>query len=268
MSGVLGQDLADQQGELGTKGGEFDYESYAAENIGEGKRWASADEALAALAKKTVHQDTFIDTLKLEKKAVEMEKQKILDSAGSNDKLDELYNLLTTEGAATAASQSNGEAVTISKEDIQSTVQELLDARTQAERDAQRQNASQANQDKAFSMLSKSSEDGGFGSEAAARQAIRQYVGDSEEKAALLNNLGATQPEAVAAFLKTQVEVARLEGDADTAHSSGATASKQTGLLSWADVQRIKKDNPELYKDRRFQMKIHEHAGKNPSFWD
>ena len=47
-------------------------ETFITENIGEGKRWANSEEALKELAKKAIHADRFIDTLKAEKHELEI----------------------------------------------------------------------------------------------------------------------------------------------------------------------------------------------------
>ena len=269
MSDVLGQTLGNDSSSLGDAGDDFNFTQYSESNIGEGKRWASADEALAALAKKAVHQDTFIETLKLEKQGVEKEREKLVEQLGSSDKLDELYKVLTeTPGAAEGVKPVTQEAAAVSKDDISSTVQELLDARTQAETEKQRLKKLQDNQDKAFSLLSKSADEGGFGSVEDAKLAIKMYVGDSDERKHILNELGAHQPEAVAAFLKGQVSLDKLGGTSESARATGSSEATGKGGLTWNEVQRIKKDNPELYKSRKFQVSIHRAAAENPNFWN
>lgn len=76
---------------------EFSYEAFVQENVGEGKKYKTAEEALEALAKKAAHADTFIETLKLEKKGVETEKEQLAARLAEATKIDDLMAILTQD---------------------------------------------------------------------------------------------------------------------------------------------------------------------------
>jgi len=260
---VLGQEVSDDTtGQLADQGtDQFDYAAFAEANIGEGKRYQNAEDALKALAKKTAHQDTFIGTLKLENQGQRSDIEVLKTKLGESKKLDDLMALLVDPSTTPAKGDDSPKHT---QEDIQKLIQQALDAQRQHDKDNEVRATYQQNQDKAFKLLAA---EGGFGSEANAKRAILQYVGQSSEREKIINELGSIDPEGVVHFLKSQVKLDNpMPGTGGTKLNVGAVAA-DTGQLTWEKVKLIKKENPELYKSRSFQLKIHQAAAANPNFW-
>jgi len=261
---VLGQDLTGSK-EAGSDN--FNFETFAAENIGEGKKYATTEEAFGALSKKAAHQDTFIETLKLEKEGVEREKGDLENRLKEAKTVDDLLKAVTDPETETPT--GGGNSAQVSKEQITTIVTDLLKAEKEATAVQSQTAVLNANRDKAFESLSKSAEEGGFGSEANAKEAILRYVGDDKTKADLINRMGAYQPDSVAGFLKLQLNNSnKMEGLHGSEMSVTEEHNHNKGKLTWAQAQKIRKENPKLYRSREFQMQLHHSADTNENFWN
>lgn len=250
----------------------FSYEDFVQENVGEGKKYATPEEALSELAKKAVHADTFIETLKLEKKGVETEKEQLAAQLADAKKVDDLLELLTQDpnsqnnnGSAqiNEANDNTAQPQVINKEEITSMVRDLLHAEKQAEATEASKVVQQGNQDKAWNSLVTA-----YGGEKAAKQALRAYIGDDKNRADIINRMGSHQPDSVVEFVKLQVkDVPVVSGAGDSALTTPENMNPDSGQLTWKKVQQIRKDDPKLYRDRKFQMQVHQAAASNPNFW-
>jgi hypothetical protein len=256
---VLGRSVSDDT----PVGDELDVDKFVQENIGEGRKYATPEDALKALVKKAAHQDTFIETLKLENQGTQRDVENLQAKLAEAKKLDDLMAALVGTGAAPDGDDDKPPAPA-NQVDLQKLVKDALNAEKAAEAEQLSRAQRQANQDKAFQLLAATE---GFGSEANAKLAIRKYVGEDKARADLLNRMGESQPEAVAAFLKLQLKDDQtLPGTGDTRFNPGSEPVSRKEQLTWSKVKQIKKDNPALYKSRQFQMRIHAAAAANPNF--
>lgn len=271
MSEVLGQNLGanDNGFDSGASGDDFSYEAFVQENVGEGKKYSTPEDALAELAKKAVHADTFIETLKLEKKGVETERETLTAQLAEAKKIDDLMGVLTADASSSSGNQAQGDnqqaQSPATKEEITGMVRDLLKAERDAETTSAQEAVQKENKEEAWQSLVTQ-----FGGETQAKKAIQTYVGTDESRRDILNRMGAFQPGTVAAFLKLTVgeNEGQMNGSGETAFNVKENTDINQGMLTWAKTQQVKKDDPKLYRSRQYQLKIHQAADTNPNFWN
>lgn len=273
---VLGHSLEDSDndnsGKLASEVNDnISYEAFVQENVGEGKKYGTVEQAIEALAKKAAHADTFIETLKLEKQGVETEKEQLAARLAEAKKIDDLMAVLAPDPDASSGNnaQQNGndgddQGQQVTQEQLQGMVRDMLQAEKQAELENQGKQKKAENQNKAWESLKQA-----YGSEKGAKDAIKKYVGTDKSKADIINRMGEATPEAVAEFLKLHVKPGEaVSGVGNTDLNVGEDFNPNKGLLTWKKVQEIRKNDPKLYKDRKFQLQIHKAAASNPHFWN
>jgi hypothetical protein len=264
---VFGVDLEveDNGSDLGGVGDDFSYEDFVSANVGDGKKYKTPEEALVALAKKAAHADTFIETLKIEKRGVETEKERIAAELAQAKKLDDLMAILTqgdgTQPAAQPTAQPTG-ASAVTQEQLQQMLKDMLVAERQAEETNQQLAVQKANRDKAWESVCKA-----FGGEDGAKRALKAYIGTDPARRDIIDRMGAFQPDTVVDFLKLQHKQGKMPGVEGSSFVVTENYDLHAGQLTWAKVQDVKKNDPKLYKSRKFQLQIHQAAATNPNFW-
>jgi hypothetical protein len=269
---VLGVNVGEDDNSSSMSGdsNQFDSDAFIAENVGDGKKYATAEEALRELAKGKFHADLHINTLELEMKGEKKAKAELESKLVDSKKIDDLLNALTDEDSTVqpAAQAADGSAQ-IDLDQVKTIVRDLLVAEKDAENSVVLEQTKSSNRDAAFDLLAKPVSEGGFGSMENAKLAIREYVGQDSEKADIIDRMGSHTPEAVAEFLKIQLKGNdKLDGVGVSGINISENNKVTNGMLTWAKAKQVKKDDPALYKSPKFQMQIHEAAANNPDFWD
>lgn len=259
---VLGQDLSGDQ-PTGSDD-KFDGSAFLADNVGDGKKFATVEEAVVELGKSKFHADSFIKTLELEAQGERTEKEKLALQLADSTKIDDLLKAIDKpdgeKGVVTPAA-------TVDMDQVKSLVGEMLTAEKDKSSSEATAKVVKANQDKAFALLSEPVSEGGFGSLDNGKLAIREYCGDDTAKQDIINRMGAATPDAVAAFLKLQLNGnTKIEGIGGTAFNTPENLDRQVGGLTWSQCMKIKKENPRLYKNHKFVASMHEAAASNPNF--
>lgn len=254
---VLGTDLdGDDNSTQGNE--ELDVAQFIESNVGEGKKYANLEEAVKGLAKSKVHADTFIETLKLEKQAVENEKLTLAEQLTKAKSLEDVLAALKDDGGG--STDHGGE--NLSKEQVLALIKEQTEAQRREETEKQTLARIKQNQEKAWDMLSKQE---AFGSLLAAKKAVAEFIGDSKENAQIVNQMGGYNPEALVTLLKSHKPTAPRDQTRET-KMTVTEGGTPTGKLTWSAAQKIKAENPRLYHSRSFQMAMHKAAAEDKNF--
>jgi hypothetical protein len=233
---------------------------YLSTLVGEGKKFSTAEEAVAALAKKAVHADQFIETLKAEKTDLETQ-------MGSAKKVEDILDILNKESDTGFNTQtfettlSNDRSGEDSEEDVGTAVARILKEREEASATATKLKTIKENQDKSWEMLTES-----LGDLDTAKLAVKNYIEGDIVKAEIINQLGSHKPSELVKFIKSQMNTK----DPSTTTTTRRTVSEfdTNSSLTWSKAREVKKDNPKLYKSHKFQSLLHSAAGKDENFFN
>jgi hypothetical protein len=265
---VLGQSLGDDK----SQSDQLDVDAYLAEKVGDGKQFATAEDALREVVKGKLHADNFIETLKIEVEGERRDKKELEERLADSKKIDDLLNAINDEGSGGddgVDTTSQNDSAQIDVTQLTTIVKNVLQAEKDADASATVEADKASNRDKAFELLAKPVTEGGFGSMENAKLAVRNYVGNDSGKAEIIDRIGSHTPDAVAEFLKIQLKNEdKLDGIGDSSITTPENNSQYAGMLTWAKCKEIKKSDPKYYRSPKFQTQIHKAAAANPHFWD
>jgi hypothetical protein len=155
----------------------------------------------------------------------------------------------------------------ISKEDIAALITGALNQRDEDKGAAAEVVKIQANQKITWDELSKV-----YGDKDKAKAAVSMYIGDDNKKKELVQNLGSYDPATLVEMLKVAIPVKGEQIDFGNADVSKANQHKELptvqGLFTYAQAEKIRKDNPKLYNSRGFQARLHKSGAEHPNFWE
>lgn len=235
-------------------------EEFLAENVGEGKKYPTEAEALAALAKKALHADSFIAQLKGEKSEME---QRLSELAAQSKTTEDILNALKgqpepsgTSGADQYRDEQGGATPQgLTRDEIAQLAREEL-LRAEAERTVKERDEA----------ARKALVDA-FGTADQAAAAMRRYTNGDETKLKVITELGRTDPAAVVRLL--QSAPSGDKGPADLKGDSGPAApGPQAPDVTWKQAMEVKRTNPRLYASRDFQRKLLAAAQRDPNFYN
>lgn len=252
---VLGEDInsnsEDNQNTNQNLADQANTEDYLADLVGEGKKYSSMEEAAKALAKKAAHADTFIETLKTEKRTLEEQlssARKVDDILAALNNTDESQQVINEETVEQKPQQ-----------DIKEIVVGLLKEKEDEVKQKQELDKIKINQNKTWELLTKE-----FNGIDNAKLAVREYINNDSTKANIINQLGSYQPEELVKFLKSQ----KSDSFNPTVESTKRSVSEfETNIgLTWSKAKQVKKENPKLYRSHKFQQMLHKAAESDPEF--
>ena len=266
---VLGMDLADDKSGVDASDDKFNAETFIADNVGDGKQYATVEEALVAVGQRRFDSEVFIKTLQLEVQGERQGKEELAAKLVDAGKIDDLLKAINADiEVKDDVDPLKTDSAQVDMDQVKTIVKDMFDAEKVNSETALKVDAIKANQTKAFDLMSKPLSEGGFGSLDNAKLAIRTFVGEDKERADLVNRMGSHTPEAVAEFLKIQLKGNdKLDGLGDTVLNVENDTGSTGGMLTWVKAKAIKKDDPKLYHSRQFQMALHRAGAENPNFW-
>jgi hypothetical protein len=216
--------------------------------VGEGKKYATAEE----LAKAYAHADNHIRTLIEEKR--NLESQFIEVQKHQLSMADLIKELKGGDKKEPTPQQQPQAASTITPEQIAKMVDETLQNRT-AEQQAQ------ARKEEIKTKLATT-----FGDLGKAVETIKKYTAGDNNKTVVLDQLLMVDFDAAVKLLQ-----ATNSAEKDT-NFSAPIASKRTTPppsptgLTWSACEKIRKENPKMYRSREFQLLMHRASQSNPTF--
>lgn len=233
---------------------------YLAEFVGEGKKYTTIEDAAKALAKKAVHADQFIETIKREKQEIE---SKLAEAEARTKTADEIVELITTkafypgDGQQQAMNQDMTAQQTtpsgLKPEEVEALVEAKLRDRALAlERRAQKE--------KTWGLLVQE-----FGSDDAVKQRLLDYAGDNPVRREAVDKLGFTDPAGLVLLLKSATsEKEQFSPDRSREHTGDPTV--KTGL-TWSKAKELKRTDPRKYNSLAFQRELQQAASSDPNFY-
>ena len=224
-------------------------DNYLETLVGDGKKYASAED----LAKAYSNADTHITTLIEEKRVVEEQSKQLVAEAKTVDEIMAAINDAATP-VKEVVKQEEVKVETvpaISQEDIAAMVNAQI---TKAKTDDQTERTRAEIQGKLIEE---------FGDKAALAKAINTYAGDDTAKLALLDQMVVTDYGNAVQLLKS------TDGNVSFGQDIVSTRRVEQDIprgLTWSKCRQIKKDNPKLYHSPDFQTKMHQAGASNPNF--
>lgn len=217
-------------------------EDYLAEFVGEGKKYQSVEEAAKALAKKAVNADTFIETLKTEKQELET---KYNELSTKNRSIDEIIQAIKTP-------ESNLEQQTPVQQEPEMSVDAII---AELEKRNQEKSEAEKRTERVRTTWERLGTEDVFGDMEKAKAAVATYIGDDTSKKALVDQLALVDPDGLITLLKQNKQVVTFTEEHNARSSENTTPV--TGKLTWDIVNKIRKDNPELYNSKAFKNRMH-----------
>lgn len=211
--------------------------------VGDGKKYKSEEE----VAKAYVYAVEFIDQLKAQQREHEAEIQSLKETAKLKGDLEKKVEQL----------EQMTRSEVLAPELVERLVNETLDKRSVAVE-------SKKNKDIAWAKLTEA-----YGDLPAAKAAVAKYAGGDQKRIDFLNQSVAIDPDNIVNLIKTAVPVTEPKGvdkNVDSGKLPDMDFEKKTEGLTWSMAQKIRKEDPKLYKSMRFQLKLHEEAGKDGFF--
>jgi hypothetical protein len=235
---------------------------YLSALVGEGKKYSTTEEAAIALAKKAVHADQFIETLKTEKHTLE-------GQISSAKKVEDILELLNKEadGISTISTvledikpnaQENGD------EDVKATVARILKEKEKEAATADKLKVIKENQEKSWNLLAESM----GGDLDSAKLAVKDYIGEDTVRAEIINQLGSHKPEELVRFIKAQKSATTLGTTTSPTKLTVSEFEVGNSILTWSKAREVKKENLKLYKSHKFQQLLHSAAAANNNFFN
>jgi hypothetical protein len=237
---VLGEQLEASDPEV-TKPVETPTDNYLSRYVGEGKKYATAED----LAKAYEHVQMFAETLKTEKTQLEDTMKAELAKAKT---VEDIMSVLTTAPSHPEHSVTDQGAPTMDAEKVAELVEATLTKRQQVE-------LIKANQQKAWTKL-----DQIFGDRETAKQAVTRYINGDASRRNLVDQMGSYTPDDFVELiaLKNKKEVVTFT-EPNTVQEAYVPSSHE---LTWKDVQKVKRENPAHFKSREFQLRLHKLAAE------
>lgn len=231
-------------------------QDYLQELVGEGKKFSTVDEAAKALAKKAVHADTFIETLKKEKAELAQRLQEVETKTKTTEEIVELITRKAFEEQPMIQTQSQAPVNTpgISVEDVDSRVAALMQERALAEK-------RKAQKERTWLKLKEA-----FGSDEDVKLALFRYAGNNQEKREAVDKLGFTDPDALITVLKSSSD-REIFSQQRSNERIGNTELK-TRTLTWSKAKEIKKNDPVKYQSLKFQQDMQASVAADPDFYN
>lgn len=224
--------------------GESTTEDYLAEMVGEGKKYGTVEDAAKALAKKAVNADTFIETLKTEKRQLEEQYQELQTR---NKSIDEIVQALRQPDPPKQEPPTPKEP-----EQDNMSVDQII---AELERRTQEKTAAQQREDAIKKTWEALGSPEVFGDLDKAKTAVASYIGKDPNRKALVDQMAIADPQGLVALLKQNREVVTFsENQTGKATEPGMS---NTGKLTWDAVRKIRKENPKLYNSKAFQQRMH-----------
>lgn len=216
-------------------------ESYLANFVGEGKTYTTVEEAAEALAKKAVHADKHIETILAEKKTVE---EKLQEVSATSKSLDEVL---------AAINESVPPVVPPEKPEGGSTQEKLL---TLDDVDSYLKQQSEATkkQEAIENTWNKLAGEGVFGDINKAKQAVALYIKEDPARKALVDAMAVTDPDNLIKILKPDSQTVTFTEGQESVKFEGLPAGK----LTWAMVDKVKKENNKLFHSPAFRQRMQE----------
>jgi len=227
-------------------------EVFLSENVGEGKKYANEQEALTALAKKAIHADTFIETLKAEKHTLQESYDALKIKAATTE--DIMSQLSSSSSTPTPPDPEPTHASSLTKEDVVKLLEEEKNKWTYEDERKKKDKAVRAK------LLDT------FKDEGAMQAALYNFVGEDEEKKRLVVELGHSDPDALVRLLKPEKKVETFT-PTGTSQSRSFVPTANTGL-TWSMAKEVKRKTPNKFNSLNFQREIAEAASSNPNFYN
>jgi hypothetical protein len=242
-------------------------QDYLSELVGEGKKYKEVGE----LAKGAYHAQTHIQRIEEENKRLrELAEKKELTSEKLSAVLDRLSKLDDPEPSGHRREPEFEEPIqkpdaVPTRDELAKIVADLLDERGAAEAQKQREERMKENQQKAWAKLSELYEN----DMSKAKAFVAEYVGDSRDRADILNRMIVADPDSFVDFMKAQKARSGGVNFSDSANDKKPPVTLEgAGQLTWARAREIRKSNPELYNSRRFQAALNSARDRDPqTFW-
>ena len=222
---------------------------YLEKFVGDGKKYNSNED----LAKGYENADTFIQTLQEEKR--EVERQLTLAVQDKKTTADIMAEI--TKAAAPPAADPDPLVVDpnspkpLSQEDIEALLESKLTANEAASKAKDLRTEIQGNLIEAL------------GDKRNLAIAIKSYAGDDKTRLEFLDQM-------VLVDFPNAVEVLKKAAGDKISFGDGivrkTTPSEIPSGLTWSKCQKIRADNPKMYKSVEFQNEIHREAARNPNF--
>jgi len=232
--------------------------SYFDRLVGEGKKFATPEEAIEALGKKAEHADSFIEELKNEKRILEDQYKEVNTKVMTQE---EIFNAILNKDD-TSLKENNQDAQTVVTEEkfTPDQVKKIVDSVLQ-EKEQVRE--SEAKVKKAMEYLEEQ-----FETSEKVRDVINAFVGDSEEKRTVVDTLALTDPERLAILLKGSPDAVNFTRNGE--HKSGfptQDALRGQDQLTWSEAKKIKRENPVYYRSIDFQKKMNNAIALDENFY-
>jgi len=271
---ILGQSLEENDNSNGqndpnpqSEEKQIEGQEYLSQFVGEGKKYKSVED----LAKAYANADNFIETMKIENKAAKHELEELRKKAEKTQEVDQIVAMLRgkqssdegSDDADTFTKEKSQQKAAPSEEEIANVVTKLMEQKENEKKTLEQKRQIEENQKKAWEILSKSEEEGGYGSIEAAKRAVREAIEANPSRKEIINQLGSYDPETLAPFLRTLIPNKGKEYiPGDDSKLSVSQPSSFDGQLTWKKAKQIKKENPRLYKSVKFQQQMHQAAAK------
>jgi hypothetical protein len=206
--------------------------------VGEGKKYSTDEELGRAYTNASMHINELRDEIR-ELRA---------DKSMSQELLDELRNPARKTGEVTTPSDNVTSVPPQTQPvDVKQVVQEAMS-------EAKSLETAQANTAEALRKLTEV-----YGTQAAAFDAVRAYTGGQNDKKRLVDDLGASDPEALVTLITSKTPVtttAEPNTPGIKNDPSANTVLSVDSQLTWTECRRIKKEDPNLYHSPAFRAKI------------
>jgi hypothetical protein len=258
---LLGEEINPDNGSKGSDN-EPDYLEVL---VGDGKKYADH----ANLAKGYAHLQDHNNTILEEKMALE---NRVKELEASNRTVNDV--LAAIQGNPDLALQrgdnqhEGGEGNQgVSKEDLQALISEAFNKRDDDKSEAAQVAKIKANQLDTWNKLSEV-----YGDKEKAKAAVSMYIGNDNHKKELVQNLGSYDPATLVEMIKVAIPVKGEQIDFGTGDASKKNHHKELptveGLFTYAQAEKVRKENPKLYKSREFQARLHKSGAEHPNFWE
>jgi hypothetical protein len=207
-----------------------------AEWVGEGKKYATADE----LAKGYANADQRLEELKLDNQRIATERDEALAKSKGVD------DVLAAINAQTVA-ETPTTPTTVTEPMSAEALQTLVNSSVATQRDEEKR---QERVTSTWSMM-----DEAFGDRVTASLAVTAYIGDDPGKKAIVNSMALSDPTGLMKLLGKDVERKTTTFTRDRT----AATPEQLDLnqpLTWAVAKQVRKDNPTLYYTHGFRQRM------------
>lgn len=212
---------------------------YLVELVGEGKKYATLEVAVEALAKKAVHADKHIETLLSEKQVVE---EKFQTAVTQNKSIEDVLAAINASTVEPKPETSVSETP-LTLETILAAVDKDQMGKADTTKRQKLINAT-------WDMLASEK---AFGTTEAAQVAVAKYIDKNSDRQAAVNAMAIADPDGLFALVKSGGESVQFTENYEGVHIEGVP----NGKLTLAIIKEIREKHPEIYKSKVFQNRIH-----------